>query len=364
MGRSTRPAMNLSLTSLIYSRLYIPAHLPLSCHRLPEKELPPCYKDGVSPAQRFMITTMTATARLFLLVCLACSAAGECPAGFTHVGNGCYLFGQDPFVNSEAEDFCLGLGSNLASFESCDDFAHVSRYLEISGVGAEELGFWVGAARVGDKWTWTDTGADLPYGAPLWYPFKKVEDNHACAFLSGRDRYLLPEECNMVALALCKVPLPPSSAEPASRPKGQRSPKDACPEPFVPIGDRCLYVNDNFLTWDAARASCSQLAPGYLTDLAVLDTCDAFSRLVRHLEQRNSTYQDWLWIGARDFEETGAFRWVSGQYVEPGVPLWCTGQPNAFEARQHCAMLWGSSFYYVADDDCSDIRKSVCEVGL
>ncbi|MDK2413417.1 C-type lectin domain-containing protein, partial [Aphanizomenon sp. 202] len=92
--------------------------------------------------------------------------------------------------------------------------------------------------------------------------------------------------------------------------------------------------------------------------------CDAFSLLARHLDGRNSAYQDWLWIGARDFEETGAFRWVSGEYVSPGVPLWCPGQPNAFEGRQHCAMLWGSNFYYVADDDCSDIRKSVCEVGL
>ncbi|XP_037790022.1 lymphocyte antigen 75-like [Penaeus monodon] len=311
-----------------------------------------------------MIPTMKVTTRMVLLVCLVCTAAAECPPGFTHLGDGCYLFGQDPFVNSEAEDFCLGVGGNLVSFESCGAFAHVSRYLEMAGLDTQGLGFWVGASRVNDKWTWTDSGDDLPYGAPLWDPFRALEDAHACAFLPATGGYLLSEECNQVALALCEVPLPPSSADASAPPEGPRRPREPCPEPFVAVGQRCLYVNDNFLTWDAARATCSDLAPGYVSDLAVLDSCDAFALLARHLDQRNSTYQDWLWIGARDFDETGAFRWVSGEYVSPGVPLWCPGQPNAFEARQHCAMLWGSNFFYVADDDCSDIRKSVCEIGL
>lgn len=72
---------------------------------------------------------------------------------------------------------------------------------------------------------------------------------------------------------------------------------------------------------------------------------------------------DWAWVGASDLGETGLYRWLNGDYADPGVPFWCPGQPNHFESKQHCAMLWGTNFFYGADEDCTKIHKSLCQIG-
>lgn len=298
-----------------------------------------------------------------LLLFIALSAAGECPPDFVHLGDECYMFGQEPMARDEASDYCVSLGGQLASLQSCSLFTHVSRYLEVNQIHTNGMVYWVGASRVSSEWAWTDSGASLPYGAPYWDPFhlaESEEDN--CAAMPPFGGYLMPMQCDVPSLPICETGI----LKEASAARESGAPRIDCPAPYELVGDRCIYLNDEFLTWDMARTRCSELAGGYTSDLAVLSECDLFSAVVRLLEAKQgaSGLSDWVWVGAHDAEVTGEFRWLNGDYINPGVPFWCPGQPNNFEGRQHCVMLWGTNYYYGADEDCSSIHKSLCELGL
>ncbi|XP_071526208.1 uncharacterized protein [Panulirus ornatus] len=308
---------------------------------------------------------LTTTLRSLLLFTVVLGAAGECPPDFIHLGDECYLFVREPMIRDEASDYCVSLGGQLASFQTCSLFTQVSRYLEVEQMDTGGMAFWVGASRSSGDWAWTGSSSPLLYGAPYWDPFNLVvSEEHNCAVMPPHGGYFMPEKCDVLSLPICEAPLLKAAAPTAAR--DPPAPRVTCPTPFEAVGDRCFYMNDEFLTWDRARTRCGELAEDYNSDLAVLSDCELFTAIVRLLEDKQGTTgtADWVWVGAHLDEYTGQFRWLDGNFANTGVPFWCPGQPNNFENRQSCVMLWGSNFFYGADEDCSSIHRSLCELGL
>ncbi|KAK7071111.1 hypothetical protein SK128_026972 [Halocaridina rubra] len=260
-------------------------------------------------------------------------------------------------LRGEAINYCLGLGAYLAEFNTCSDFVDIIRALDVAGFNAGS--FWTGAVKFADLWSWETSGASLVYGAPYWTPFVPLTNVSDCAVVDSRGSYMEPSDCFSIAFPMCETPAVNSKEE-----ESRKAPKVVCQAPFTEVGGRCFYINQNFLTWENARTSCQNLISGTVVDLAVLSTCDLFTDVVRFLEESETGISEWLWVGANDYQESGVYRWLSGDFISPGVPLWCPGQPNNFGENQNCAMLWGKNFYYLADEECTSIHRSVCEIGV
>jgi lectin-like protein len=129
----------------------------------------------------------------------------------------------------------------------------------------------------------------------------------------------------------------------------------------------CYLVNDTPLSWDDARASCTELGAGW--DLAAIHdgVVNAFMSELGAGE---------AWVGASDAEAEGTWAWV-----DDGVPFWqgsgATGGVlnDAFEnwnsdepnggGNSDCARLvpvpaTGSTAPTWADLECFELRSSVC----
>jgi len=288
-------------------------------------------------------------------------ALGECPEGFFHLSEGCYSFGseigEEPMSQLDAQDFCATFGGHLAEFDTCTDFEHVLSYLSLHGLSSGEI--WIGAHATEGAWTWESNGDSLYYGAPLFDPTYVAQEGDDCAVLPGTGGYMLPDNCEHLHIPFCEAPVVRGSGEEVS----VSMPRVECPEPFVEVAGRCFYVNDEFLSWDNARARCAELGDVNIADLAVLEDCTSFGQIAQYIEEQKGP-AEWIWVGARDFDGTGLqHQWLSGVNVAPGPSFWCPGQPNNFMEHQACVMLWGRNSYYGADEDCSVFHKSLCEIG-
>merc|ERR1712179_178186 len=170
---------------------------------------------------------------------------------------------------------------------------------------------------------------------------------------------MVPDNCENLNVPMCQAPVARRRNSEASI---VSAPRVSCPEPFVEVAGRCFYINEEFLSWDNARTRCSELGGENFADLAVLEDCTTTGQIAQHIEEQKGP-GEWIWVGARDFDGSGQHRWVSGSNVARGASFWCPGQPNNFLNKQACVMLWGSNYYYGADEDCSIFHKSLCEIG-
>jgi len=295
---------------------------------------------------------------LFTLGTAITHVLGECPAGFVHLSDGCYSLGTEQMSQLDASDYCASLGGNLAEFTTCTAFEHIVNYLSLNE-GLAPGNVWVGAHSADGAWTWDTDGSSIYYGAPLWDPMHDLQEGEDCALLPQNGGYMKPDSCENLNYPFCEAAVVRSGGGGGNI---QAVPKVECPEPFVEIGGRCFSINDEFLSWDNARARCAELGGDNFAGLAVLEDCTIFSQVTQYIAEQKGA-GEWVWIGARDFDLSGSHKWLSGVEVTKGPSFWCPGQPNNFLDKQACVMLWGSRSYYGADEDCSVFHKSLCEIG-
>ncbi|XP_060556197.1 uncharacterized protein LOC132716880 [Ruditapes philippinarum] len=127
----------------------------------------------------------------------------------------------------------------------------------------------------------------------------------------------------------------------------------------------CIQIYTHHEDWDSARAACSS-AGG---DLVVLDNKDEAILLKNTiLTDSHYNHQTGYWIGARDFDLTNVFTWVTNTTVDLASGDWFPGQPNHHDGGhdQNCANMWrGSSNnpqdYQWHDDYCSKPLAFICQ---
>ncbi|XP_044023025.1 CD209 antigen-like [Siniperca chuatsi] len=127
----------------------------------------------------------------------------------------------------------------------------------------------------------------------------------------------------------------------------------------------CYYfaLSDSLLrrSWQEARQFCTKQGG----DLAVIDSREkqlAISNLINNYQDPSRPiFQSGFWIGLRDMEEEGTWKWLDGTRLTEGY--WNDGEPNN-QGNEDCAGLYPRSNPFKAWNDapCSHALKWICEM--
>ncbi|XP_026154518.1 CD209 antigen-like protein E [Mastacembelus armatus] len=114
-------------------------------------------------------------------------------------------------------------------------------------------------------------------------------------------------------------------------------------------------------SWQDARQFCKKQG----ADLAVIDSREknlAISDLIyNYYDPSKNIYQSGFWIGLRDVEEEGVWKWPDGQRLTEGY--WNDGEPNN-QGNEDCAAAYPRSnpFKSWNDAPCNYDLKWICEM--
>lgn len=113
-------------------------------------------------------------------------------------------------------------------------------------------------------------------------------------------------------------------------------------------------------SWDEGREYCRNLG----ADLVVINSKEkqlAITNLLTNTRDPSRHYvQSGFWIGARDVEEEGVWRWLDGTRLTEGY--WSPGEPNN-QGNEDCAAVYpiNNPFKSWNDAPCSHDLKWICE---
>ncbi|XP_063870238.1 uncharacterized protein LOC135105729 [Scylla paramamosain] len=142
-----------------------------------------------------------------------------------------------------------------------------------------------------------------------------------------------------------------------------------CTLPFGLVGDRCLLVAP-FLTgtWEEARYYCHT----HESQIVQIDTFEFFSILLNFLRHEGLDEHSY-WLGARDIEEEGEFRWsIGGGLVPMSSPFWAIKYASSTTysiepqgtTTSNCLRMDKVRYLYFDDDDCENENSIMCEKKL
>ncbi|XP_071549701.1 C-type lectin galactose-binding isoform-like [Panulirus ornatus] len=133
-----------------------------------------------------------------------------------------------------------------------------------------------------------------------------------------------------------------------------------CPDNFILIGFGCYSFPSFETTWDDANEYCKFMAPpGTIGGLAHIEDCTQHANLWKHIEAQPDGKVNY-WIGGKDEEEEGTFRWVSTGFEIPSeVPFWYPHQPDGWTSENALSL---SKTGYFADESESLLQKFICQL--
>ncbi|XP_050717950.1 uncharacterized protein LOC126999404 isoform X2 [Eriocheir sinensis] len=152
----------------------------------------------------------------------------------------------------------------------------------------------------------------------------------------------------------------PTTAETSAKPL-------ACPTNFLPVGDRCVLVNPfTDGSWVEAGFYCNTFGSNFLQ----IETWQFYLALLNFLRSEGLD-QSSYWLGARDEDDEGTWRWeLSGEELPMGSPWWALDfyygttyniEPMGLNAT-NCLRLDHKRYLYLDDDDCENNNAILCQV--
>ncbi|XP_041828715.1 CD209 antigen-like protein E [Melanotaenia boesemani] len=135
-----------------------------------------------------------------------------------------------------------------------------------------------------------------------------------------------------------------------------------CPEGWILMNFMCYYFSfvgkKEKRTWEKARVFCQT----YGGDLLIIDSKDTEKSTIDYLmdHQEPSQYNEEFWIGLRDYEEEGTWKWVNGTHLVEGY--WKDGEPNDTHNNEDCATVSPKRNFFKAwnDANCKSTQKWIC----
>uniref|UniRef100_A0A087YB48 C-type lectin domain-containing protein n=1 Tax=Poecilia formosa TaxID=48698 RepID=A0A087YB48_POEFO len=131
------------------------------------------------------------------------------------------------------------------------------------------------------------------------------------------------------------------------------------------MSSSCYYFpfSDTFYrtSWNEARQSCRRQGG----DLAIVNNREKHLGITRLItinqELSRSVLQSGYWIGLRDVEEEGVWKWVDGTRLTDG--FWNVGEPNNLN-NEDCAAVYPNSNPFMSWNDapCNYNLKWICEM--
>ena len=256
----------------------------------------------------------------------------ECPRGWYKYEDSCYKKFTKKRTWLHALDFCRSIDSDLLSIRDEKETNVISnKYL------GSRLKYWIGLSDLdkNDRFGWSDR-TDFNYenwgsGQP-----NRLNGFEDCVELRSSGTWN-DANCYVSRNFVCKKQI--------STKCGQGS--------WLFYNTSCYMFNPvnsimSALSWTGARRYCKERG----ADLAVTNSR---SELVVLLGQAFKYARSGIWIGLRNIEQKGEYKWVDG--TVPGTLYWDKGRPNTEE--NGCVNI--NEYGHFHDADCDTKRRYICE---
>ncbi|XP_045102369.1 uncharacterized protein LOC123498898 [Portunus trituberculatus] len=141
-----------------------------------------------------------------------------------------------------------------------------------------------------------------------------------------------------------------------------------CDMPFLRVGDRCVLVVPFVTgTWEESRYYCHTQN----SELVQTDNINFFYNLLNFLRDEGLEQHSY-WLGARDIDVEGEFRWTIGDGLVPmGSPFWAIKYSSSTydieplgTTTSNCIRMDHERHLYLDDEDCDDEYSFMCEKKL
>ncbi|XP_037787305.1 LOW QUALITY PROTEIN: C-type mannose receptor 2-like [Penaeus monodon] len=124
-----------------------------------------------------------------------------------------------------------------------------------------------------------------------------------------------------------------------------------CPLGFHDIYGHCVQFRTQSATWQEMYNECFNVG----ADMVKLDDANFMYYLVKFIKE-NGLDGHHYWIGARDIEQEGVFRWTDGTEVKMGTPFWGDNGDQVQEpdggTSQNCGFLANDDHFFMMDAPC------------
>ncbi|XP_031426931.1 C-type lectin domain family 4 member G-like isoform X2 [Clupea harengus] len=114
-----------------------------------------------------------------------------------------------------------------------------------------------------------------------------------------------------------------------------------CPPGWDLLNDTCYYfpISSEIQRrgWDEARADCTKRG----ADLAIVDTLEKqifIAGVLQALHDEGFSYRSGYWIGLRDKDTEGTWKWTTGSLLSRGY--WMDGEPNDDYGYEDCVATY------------------------
>ncbi|KAL3846714.1 hypothetical protein ACJMK2_017680 [Sinanodonta woodiana] len=134
-----------------------------------------------------------------------------------------------------------------------------------------------------------------------------------------------------------------------------------CPSTYYLYSTTCgrfcyRYESSECKSWTSARTTCR--AEG--GDLLVPSEC--FYQFFKDHARQNEGSCSNFWIGGSTTTPGSNYTSVRGDLISNSVPLWASGQPDAFGGTESCIEMFSSFNYLMNDAECSNSKGFICQL--
>ncbi|XP_064329672.1 C-type mannose receptor 2 [Phalacrocorax carbo] len=268
----------------------------------------------------------------------------DCEPSWQPFQSNCYRLVGEKKSWQEAKKTCLRSGGDLVSIHTLSELEFVTKQIKQD---VEELWIGLNDLKLQMNFEWSD---GTPVRFTYWHPFEpnnfrdSLED---CVTIWGPEGRWNDSPCNQTLPSICKKP---------GRVSQEKEEDDhGCRKGWKWHSPSCFWLGEDRVTYSDARKMCSDYGSTLVT-------------ITNRFEQAyvSSLIYGWegeyFWTALQDINETGAFRWLSGDEVT--YTHWNRDQPG-YNKGGCVALATGSSMGLWEVKNCSTFKaKYICRQNL
>ncbi|PKK19100.1 mannose receptor, C type 2 [Columba livia] len=268
----------------------------------------------------------------------------DCEPSWQPFQSNCYRLVGEKKSWQEAKKTCLRSGGDLVSIHTLSELEFVTKQVKQD---VEELWIGLNDLKLQMNFEWSD---GTPVRFTYWHPFEpnnfrdSLED---CVTIWGPEGRWNDSPCNQTLPSICKKP---------GRVSQEKEEDDhGCRKGWKWHSPSCFWLGEDRVPYSDARKTCSDYGSTLVT-------------ITNRFEQAyvSSLIYGWdgeyFWTALQDINETGAFRWLSGDEVM--YTHWNRDQPG-YNKGGCVALATGSSMGLWEVKNCSTFKaKYICRQNL
>ncbi|XP_006017888.1 C-type mannose receptor 2 isoform X1 [Alligator sinensis] len=268
----------------------------------------------------------------------------DCEPSWQPFQSNCYRLIGEKKSWQDAKKTCLRSGGDLVSIHTLSELEFVTKQIKQD---VEELWIGLNDLKLQMNFEWSD---GMPVRFTYWHPFEpnnfrdSLED---CVTIWGPEGRWNDSPCNQTLPSICKKP---------GRVNQEKEEEDhGCRKGWKWHSPSCYWLGEDHVTYSEARKMCSDYGATLVTITNRFEQAYV-SSLIYVWEN------EYFWTALQDINETGSFRWLSGDEVM--YTHWNRDQPG-YDKGGCVALATGSSVGLWEVKNCSTFKaKYICRQNL